>query len=473
MKLVSRVSAFFLAALGLSLVGNAVLLWGLVKHFLYQRFDQQLHAALHTLVAAVEVEDDDAKWEPSDHTIALGAEDGLDDVRWVVFDDAGRLVDHSRNLSPKEADDAQLIASAQAGSVASQAHGLADGWRLIEQSLSAPHPKPQEERDAKEFAGLRVVVLRTPAEIQASLRQLAMLVISVSAGVWLAAAVLGSWYCRKALQPVREMAQRARDVTDADFRTRLCAGPHEDELTDLSRAFNGLLDQLQQAFEKQRRFSGDAAHQLRTPLTVLLGQIDVSLRRPRTAEEYHKTLVLLHTQTRELQQIVETLLFLARIEGDAVLPGVESRDGGEWLSEYVGRWDGHPRKSDLSVMVSESLGLSTSLPLLAQLLDNLVGNAFKYSEAGTPVTVSLSRDSGAVVLAVEDRGMGIPPEDRSAIFDPFFRSRVARQSNVAGTGLGLAIAAGIARALGGQLACESESGRGSRFYLVLSAACDA
>lgn len=472
MKLVNRVSIFFLAALALSLAGNGILLWGLVRHFLYQRFDQQLHAALHTLVAAIEVEDDDAKWEPSDHTIALGADDGLDDVRWAVFSQEGRMVDCSRNLSSVEPTELRLLSEVRHGEAFSQTATTVAGWHVLEQRLSAPHPKPPEEREPKEFAALRVLVARSPAEIQAGVRQLGLLLSGLSLAIWLFAAALGRWYCQRALQPVREMARHARDSTDADFRLRLPTGPHQDEVSDLSAAFNGLLDQLQQAFEKQRRFTGDAAHQLRTPLTVLLGQIDVALRRPRDAEEYQKTLGLLRTQTLELQEIIEALLYLARVEGDSAPPERESRDVATWLAEYVGRWDAHPRRSDFSVSAPDALALSTSWPLLAQLLDNLIGNAFKYSGPRTPVTLSVRGEDGRIEFAVADLGIGISREDHEAIFEPFFRSPAARQLGVAGTGLGLAISHAIARALGGRLTLDRRNEAGSCFRLALPQASD-
>ena len=106
MTLVNRVSAFFLLALAIALIGFSSLLCILVYYSLQRQFSDQLHSALNTLVAAVEVEDDDVKWEPSDHTIALGAHHELDDVRWAVFDEHGQIVDHSRNLSPHQPADA-------------------------------------------------------------------------------------------------------------------------------------------------------------------------------------------------------------------------------------------------------------------------------------------------------------------------------------------------------------------------------
>ena len=462
MTLTRRVSLFFLVTLGLALLGNACLLYGLAQFFLYQRFEQQLQAALRTMVAAVEVEDDDVKWEPSDHTIALGSDTEVDDVRWAVFDEAGRLIDSSRNLSPATTD-SRLIEEIQKPELPEAAE--IREWQVLHRVLSAAHPKPVEERTPMDFASLRVVVARSTAEIRWSLWRLLFLVAGVSLIVWLIAATLGTAYCQRALQPLRDMVIRANSVKNADFRLRLPIGRQRDELSDLSTAFNSLLDRLQYAFEQQQRFTGDAAHQLRTPLTVLLGHIDVALRRQRSVEDYEKTLCLLKGQSIELRQIVEALLFLARMEGHAQLPEVQHCYAQLFLADCAARWAGHERAADLRVETAPDTMFSTSVPLLNQLLDNLVSNAFKYSSAGSPVTIGAEQERDAIVFYVRDRGIGIAREDQQAIFEPFFRSERARQSTAPGTGLGLAIAARIARALGGNLTCDS-SEQGTVFRLA-------
>ena len=258
-------------------------------------------------------------------------------------------------------------------------------------------------------------------------------------------------------------------MSGADFRSRLPVGETGDELADLAEAFNALLESQHRAFEQQRRFTGDAAHELRTPLTVLLGQIDVALRRSRSPEEYGATLHLLRNQTAELQRIVESLLFLARAEEDAVPPDSETFSIGEWLPDYLNRWKEHPRQADIRLQ-TDQVGvcrITASTALLTRLLDNLIENALKYSTPGSRVDVTMTNDVAGMIVAVEDQGRGIPAEDQSAIFLPLFRSRTARTAGIAGAGLGLAIAARIATACGGRLSCTSELGSGSRFALWL------
>lgn len=473
MTLVNRVSAFFLIALASALAGFSLLLYGLVERNLDQQFHQQMHAAINTLIAAIEDEPDDVKWEKSDHTVAIGAEDGLEQIRWAVFDEDSKTVDHSGNLTFKEEDELRGIIRPELDRETPDPEGtvhthIQRGDReYLTAFRAAEMPKPVAERGEFDRSRLAVAVMCSNESLHRNLHQLALLVGGLSIGTFFVAAIAGRWYCLKALRPVRIMAERARSVTAADFHIRLPVTDRKDELADLARAFNSLLEQLQGAFERQQRFTGDAAHQLRTPLTVLQGQIDVAMRRPRTPEEYNRTLALLREQTIEMHQAVEGLLFLARAEGEGQPPIFEQGDFATWLERQMERWAVHPRRNDLRIHAERDLRLSTSWALLSQLLHNLVDNAFKYSQPGSRVNVTAQRQHDELVLAVQDHGSGILKEDQPAIFVPFFRSTEARRSGVPGVGLGLPIVGRIAKSLQGRIEFESISGQGSTFRLRL------
>src|SRR5262249_31404843 len=140
-----------------------------------------------------------------------------------------------------------------------------------------------------------------------------------------------------------------RSIQAADLTQRLPNPGTHDELEQLGSAFNDLLKRLQEAFERQRRFTGDASHQLRTPLTIILGQIEVALRRTRTLDDYQTVLASVHTQSLNLQRIVEMLLFLARADAEARLPHLEILDLSQWLDQHKEAWKESARFKDLSV----------------------------------------------------------------------------------------------------------------------------
>jgi signal transduction histidine kinase len=250
---------------------------------------------------------------------------------------------------------------------------------------------------------------------------------------------------------------------------RLSSPGTRDELEDFAESFNGLLDRLHVALERQRQFTGQASHQLRTPLAALIAAIEVARRRPRTVEEHERVLDRLHDDSTRLWRIVEALLFLARADAEAGRLELEHLDLATWTEDHLQTWTSHERSADLRFESSDGNPPWTRAhrPLLGQLLDNLLENACKYSGPGTPIVVRASSESDAVALRVEDHGSGIPPEDLLRIFEPFYRTEAARRLGSAGVGLGLAIARRIAEAHDGTITVESETGRGSRFFLRL------
>lgn len=470
MKLNTRVSIFFLAALAVVLIVYSVFFYAFVRAHLVHQFEQEMRGTFNSLIAAAEIEPTDVSWQPLEHTIALGVNEGSDELQWVVIGDGSRVVDKSRGAKPGLIAQAKELASPVLGDHISEQIVTDDGWYLLHQRLVAPAPD-RSIRDMDEFDELVVVVARSGALLSANLGRLLLLTCSLPVVTWLVAAVVGHWYCRRALRPVQEMSQQARSMTGANLHSRLRIAETMDELSDLAMSFNTVLDRQYRAFEQQRRFTGDAAHELRTPLTVLLGQVDVALRRTRSPIEYATTLHVLRDQTVQLQAIVESLLFLARAEEDAVLPDAEILLLSEWLPSYMERWREHSRKEDIGLRLGHGgdSQINASAALLARLLDNLIENALKYSSPGSSVEISTTSDGAELLIEVQDHGRGIEANDQTEIFNPFFRCRASREAGIAGTGLGLAIAARIATACGGQIQCTSEVGCGSRFTLRLPA----
>jgi two-component system, OmpR family, sensor kinase len=279
----------------------------------------------------------------------------------------------------------------------------------------------------------------------------------------------GRWLCRRALTSLTRMAAAARTIHADDLGQRLPSAGAGDELEDLGRAFNDLLARLQESFERQRRFTGDASHQLRTPLTAILGQIEIMLRRDRPAEEYERVLKLVQKQTAHLRLIVEMLLFLARVDAETKLTDLETIDCSQWLAAHLQTWAPHARAEDLKFQAASNgpYWVRAQAPLLGQLIDNLLDNATKYSAPGTAVVVRIGEEPGFVVVAVEDEGAGVASDELPHIFEAFYRSPHSRRVGVGGVGLGLAVAKRVAGAFGGRLGAESKPGNGSRFTLQL------
>ncbi len=274
--------------------------------------------------------------------------------------------------------------------------------------------------------------------MEATLATLAWLLAALSAGIWLAAAVLCRGLSRRALAPLSRVVESARGLDAADAGWCLAEAGTGDELDLLGRAFNDLLARLHVAYERQRRFSGDASHQLRTPLTVLIGQLQVALRYDRSGEEYRRALTSALGRAEQLARIVEALLFLGRAEADAGLPVVEPMELHGWVAEHLA---GRPPAGREPEVVARACGpdplwIRAHPALLGQLLDNLLDNAAKHGKADTPVVVETRGVQQEAVLAVEDHGQGIAPEDIPHLFEPFYRSARARPAGRGRSGAG-------------------------------------
>lgn len=474
MKLSTRLSLFFLVVLAVVLLGFSATLYVLGRSFLAQQLDEHLEKALDTLEASVDVETDGLEWEPQDRRLTLGVDPGIEHVRWVIQDGNGVIVDQSPNNPRGEfpPPGAREVLPPALGDATTK--GDLPGWRLARRYLRLTdllrmgkgHADDDDPEDDVDYTDLVLTVGLSPAPIEASIRRLSIALGGVSLALWLLCASLSRRLCRQALAPVTRMVAAANQMTATDELAVLPSPGTRDELEELSRAFNALLARRHEALERQRRFTGDASHQLRTPLAGLLSLIEVVRRRPRPAEEYEQTLDQAHREATRLRQIVESLLFLARAESEAVLPEGEPVNLSSWLPDQLERWADHPRTADIRCTPpGSSIWVSVHPPLLAQALENLVDNALKYSEPGTPVTIACRRKSGQVLLTVEDQGCGLSSTEIASAFEPFYRSPQARRLARQGVGLGLSVVQRIVTASGGSITVESTPGKGSRFVL--------
>jgi heavy metal sensor kinase len=479
MTLTTRLLLFFLGSLALVLAGFSSAFYLLAAGYLRGQVDARLDATLDTLVAAAEVRADGVEWEPHERLLHSTQAIGDETVFWTIRDDRGKPLPTSPVLVSTEFLET-LSADIQSGvpgreQALYQDHKWLVAQRRVDaQALpGAPPPAPPEPGEVR-YPALVITVAISLAPLKSELEKLAVTLVGLSVAIWSVAAFVGYWICRRAIAPVGALARTARSMNAMSLDQRLQAPGTRDEMDDFVLAFNDLLNRLQDSFERQRRFSGDASHQLRTPLTAMLGQLEVTLRRARTPEEYREALDRVHKQAVGLRQIVESLLFLARADTEADQPPLERTSLSDWLRDYMMRWTAHPRAGDfhLDVPTDNDCLVDINAPLITQLIDNLMENAVKYSDSGSLVSLRLRRETATITLVVEDSGQGIASTDIPHIFEPFYRSTTARRRGIGGVGLGLAVAKRIAAVHGGSLSVESTVGGGSRFTLRLASAPD-
>jgi heavy metal sensor kinase len=288
--------------------------------------------------------------------------------------------------------------------------------------------------------------------------------------VILLAAIGGHLMSRKALQPVAALAAQARLINDRNLDVRLPVPTSKDEISDLSITLNQMLERIDKAFASVRAFTGNASHELRTPISLLRTEIEVALYRPRAAKEYRDTLMRLNEEAVRMTNLVENLLSLARADGGAEAMTMATIDLRSLFQNVKRSWTAAMQDVMLDFQVEipdvefELLGDPNGIQ---RLLSILLENAAKYTPPGGSVTLSSTCIDANVVLMVRDTGIGVSAEDMPRIFERFYRGAQACDPVPRGSGLGLALAKWIAERHGTQLTVESQLGRGSCFSFSL------
>ncbi len=289
----------------------------------------------------------------------------------------------------------------------------------------------------------------------------------------LAASWFGSgWLARKVLGPVEALSRTAESITACALRSRVSLNAPFEEFERLAQAFNGMLDRLQKASESQRRFVDYAAHEMKTPLTVIQGNLEVALQRSRSAEEYRDVLVSNLGQVQRLIVLTRSLLTLARFAGDRPPVDLVPLALEPLLSELIDDLTlvAEDRRIRLVLVQEPVRPVFGDAERLKQVFINLLDNALRYTDSGGTVTVRLRGSRKEVQVAIQDTGQGIAEEHLPHLFERFYRTDPARARDSGGHGLGLPIVKEIAEAHHGSISVESEVGKGSVFTLTLPAA---
>lgn len=288
-------------------------------------------------------------------------------------------------------------------------------------------------------------VVRVGALVYGSIFLLASVVAWVAAGA--------------VLRPLRDLSVTAQTITESDLSRRIEV-EGDDEIAALARTFNGMLDRLGEAFETQRRFVDDASHELRTPITVIRGQLELLSDDP---DERQATMAIVVDELNRMSRIVEDLLVLAKSEQpDFVVP--RPVDLVEFVESIVAKGNALGA-GEVAVEEATAAVVVADEQRLTQAMMNLVRNALQHTPDGTEVMVGGVREDERLRLWVTDRGPGIPAAERAHIFDRFARGRAGRRSGE-GAGLGLAIVRAIAEAHGGEVGLHSDGG-GSTFTITI------
>ncbi len=308
------------------------------------------------------------------------------------------------------------------------------------------------------------------SDLQSAQRQM-LITLGAAMAIALGLGGYGGWLLAgKALRPVDRITAAARSISASNLKERVDVPKTADELSRLAHTFNQMIARLDEAFDRERRFTDDASHELRTPLAVMRSEIEIALRRVRPPEEYHLVLQRLLDEILRLSNLADDLLMLARsdtgrlmLEKNVLQLDQLGREMGDFVRPLAAE-----RRIKLD-FISQSPGPSVigDQRRLKQLLLNLLENALKFTPANGRIKMSVSSAGGEAILSVEDSGSGITPEDLPYIFDRFFHQSQRGEDGKVGHGLGLSICKWIAEAHGGRIEVQSTVGAGTQVKVHL------
>lgn len=313
-------------------------------------------------------------------------------------------------------------------------------------------------------------------EVEDALNTLFIILIITVPSALLIAVLGGQFLAYKALKPVDYITQTARHITSKNLNQRIPPTKVKDEIGRLIDTFNDMISRLDHSFRQIKQFTQDASHELKTPLTILKGEVEVTLRKERTPYEYQQTLRSNLEEINRMSQIVDDLLVLSKADSGELKIKKEMVNLNQVLDEVISHMEVLANEKGIRIETlnhNEDIHLYGDPLRLRELFLNLISNGIKYTEQGGLIRISIekSNENGLknqfVKVIVSDTGIGISEEDKTKIFDRFYRVDKSRSRDQGGSGLGLSICKWIVESHKGEIKVESELGKGSSFIVKL------
>lgn len=323
---------------------------------------------------------------------------------------------------------------------------------------------------ASDIIGLGVIirVVEPEARIRAALGTIAAaialgFIVSVGIAVW-----GGYRITRTALRPMEELVGQTSRITAEQLRHGVTIAGADDEVAAIASAFNATLRRLDVSFDQARRFSADASHELRTPVTSIRTVGQVALQSPDNINTQREAIGSMVEDAERLARLLDTLLLLSRADAQQIELERSRVDLGGLSSSIVSELEVLSEEKNQTLTIETTpVSVDGDAGLLRLAIGNLVHNAIRYTPAGGRIDVEVTMNEGRAIVAVRDSGPGIAPEHHARLFDRFYRVDEMRSRQSGGTGLGLSIASWVATSHDGRIHVESAPGQGSVFTLEL------
>jgi len=296
-----------------------------------------------------------------------------------------------------------------------------------------------------------------------------VLFVVMGLALMLALGTAGALVTRRVFAAIDDVVQQARRIGESSLSRRLPHPGGHDEIGRLVDTLNAMLARIEHAFEAQRRFTADASHELRSPLSRLRTELEIALRRPRDAADYVDALRSCLDEVERMTLLVDELLVLARLDAGAERAAAETVSLNRLVEEAVHRTEPRARERGVEVVIEPSPVVNARIGRgpVSLVLANLLDNAVKFSPAGARVSLRVGCEDREAVVGVADRGPGLSRTELPYLFDRFFRGAAARADAAPGIGLGLALSQAMVQAHGGRIDAANRPEGGALFTVRL------
>ncbi len=309
---------------------------------------------------------------------------------------------------------------------------------------------------------------RSIATDLAEMRRFGWLLAAVGGVVLMFGLIGGWWLVSRAIRPITDISATAVKIAAGDLSQRINVADTENELGRLAGVLNSTFARLEAAFAQQGRFTADVAHELRTPVSVLLTQTQTALNRERNAAEYRETVEACQRAAQRMRRLLESMLELARLDAGQEPMKSLRFDLSQTVCDCIELIRPLAEERDIKIRSDlPSVDFTGDPERLSQVITNLLTNAIHHNKDHGEVRVSMQLQNDTVILAVADTGLGISTEDLPHVFERFYRADKSRSGSSGRTGLGLAISKAIVEAHGATIEVSSELGTGTTFLVRL------
>lgn len=437
-------------------VVSSAIVYVLQSHALYERFDQTIASTAKALAPLVKydkpkgVHFDVEKSSMPEFQRAKGPD------YFQVWRADGSVVARSETLG--EGDLARVAPAAKPAKYGCDLPRNEPG-RAVQITFELPQKGPPEKRDAAET--ITLVVAKETKPVRNDLRTLALILTATSLAGALAAGGLAMGVVLHGLRPLHRVATQINDLQPSALGQRIDPSGLPTEMQPVAQRLNQMLERLQAAFERERGFTADVAHEFRNPLAAIRSVGEVALSSPQTPEEYREDITQMVALSKSMQALVEKLLLLARLDAGQVPLQLAPADLKQSVDSHL-RGFAERIVSRQIVVDTEGLADATVIAdedLLQLVLRNAIENAVDYVDSGGRVTISLGPEDGKAVVSISNSGCSLDPASATRVFERFWRADTSRSATGVHAGLGLSLVQRATAMMGGTAEVHIAGGR--------------